>query len=142
MSYEQKYLKYKNKYLALKTLRAQRVSTNSAPANSAPANSASANNSFLNDSATETVDVDFEPRIVSLVGGGAVNSDIARTPEIEDSISSVFEQAGGKRTLKESVHKKRGARHFFKNDSDSDLTSSDTLSVSNSEFSSSDSFSP
>lgn len=132
MSYEQKYLKYKNKYLALKTLRAQRVSTNSAPTN----------NSFLNDSATETVDVDFEPRIVSLVGGGAVNSDIARTPEIEDSVSSLFEQAGGKRTLKKSVHKKRGARHFFKEESDSDLTSSDTLSVSNSEFSSSDSFSP
>jgi hypothetical protein len=122
MSYEEKYLKYKNKYLALKTEYDRRVA-------------AKAEQSFKNLNITESSNVNLqEPlnvKLVDLIGGAKKNVE-PKSETTTTELDDLFSQAGGKRKIKDS---KSSRSQFFE---DPDLSSSSESSTdSDSSFSSS-----
>ena len=146
MSYQEKYLKYKNKYLALKSKENFNNSGNNSENNLG--NNLLNNFSELNESESEQSLNFFNPKIIDLNGGSQLNT-TPQESEIEtennqsssDTISSLFNQTGGQEKPKEKPKKKvKSNKHFFHDKSDSDLLSSSTLSEadSDSEFSSSE----
>ena len=120
MSYQEKYFKYKNKYLDLKS-----------KLNKMEANNFSEQSSiFLN------------PKDNNLIGGSQLNT-IDKTENNQlssDTITSLFNQTGGRGNSKEKGNKKiKGSKQFIHNISDSDLVSSSTISSnSDSDFLSSE----
>ena len=151
MSYQEKYLKYKNKYLALKSKYGHLLNTTSEePLMPIANNSVNLSKNLVDLNESEQPQVPVNPKIINLVGG-AKNSEPQPETETEttlnnqtssksdfssEAISSLFKQAGGKPTKKG----KNGKKHFFQDNSDSDLSSSSTMSEadSDSEFSSSE----
>ena len=143
MSYQEKYLKYKNKYLALKSKYGHLLNTTTEEP-SMPIVNKNANLVDLTES--EQPPISLTPKIINLTGGSIIAKSKNEEAETEtdttlnnlsssEVISSLFKQAGGKPAKKG----KKGKKHFF-NDSDSDLSSSSTMSEaeSDSEFSSSE----
>lgn len=136
MSYQEKYFKYKNKYLALKSKEFFVRPEN--------------NSSELNESNKSKQLLNFlNPKIMDLQGGSQINTTPQESKiEIEtennqsssDTISSLFNQTGGQEKPKKKVKKVKSSKHFFHDKSDSDLSSSNTLSEaeSDSDFSSSE----
>lgn len=122
MSYQEKYFKYKNKYLDLKSKLSKMQVNNLSEESSV----------FLN------------PKDINLVGGKDKESEA----EIEinqlssDTISSLFNQNGGGRTREKKVNVKskqmKASKQFIQDNSDSDLVSSNTISNSDSDFLSSE----
>lgn len=141
MSYQEKYLKYKNKYLALKSKYGHLL--NNTLEQPFPMPNKSVTKSINLNESDESLN-NFKPKIINLTGGAKA---VEPQPETEtdttlnnqsssEAISSLFKQAGGKGTDK---GKKKGKNHFFQDNSDSDLSSSSTMSTeSDSEFSSSE----
>jgi len=143
MSYQEKYFKYKNKYLALKS-KENFVR---------PENNLLNNFSELNDSEQSLNFIN--PTIIDLHGGGQINTNLQESENNQlssklsselnsesnsDTISSLFNQTGGQEKPKINKKKMKSSKHFFNDKSDSDLLSSSTLSEaeSDSEFSSSE----
>jgi hypothetical protein len=110
MSYQEKYFKYKNKYLDLKS-KFDKMQVN---------NFSEQSSIFLN------------PKDNNLIGGNQLNTTITEKTENtqleSDSISSLFIQSGG-RGRKVNVESKqmKTSKQFIQNKSDSDLASSSTL---------------
>ncbi len=151
MSYQEKYLKYKNKYLALKSKYGHLLNTTTEEP-SMPISNKSINISknLVNLNESDNNPFPTNPKVINLTGG-AKNSEtepetvtdttltspiISKSNISSDSISSLFKQAGGKPSKKS----KKNLKHFFQDNSDSDLSSSSTMSEaeSDSEFSSSE----
>ena len=156
MSYQEKYFKYKNKYLALKSKEnfAENFTGNYLENNSGNNLGNDLTNNLLNNfselnESEQSLNL-LNPKIIDLNGGSQINT-IPKESEIEtennqsssDTISSLFNQTGGqeKEKPKKKLKKKvKSSKHFFHDKSDSDLSSSSTLSEadSDSEFSSSE----
>ncbi len=149
MSYQKKYLKYKNKYLALKSKYGYLL--NSADSDSPfPEQPIASRGLFSDLTATEDNGNNINVKIIanSMVGGGdetpvTETETTIKNKNTEDSteVSQLFRQLAGARPKKSKSAKKAAAKHFFKDDSDSDLSES-TGSMSDahddSEFSSSE----
>ena len=138
MSYQEKYLKYKNKYLALKAKYGHLLNDSTEESSIVPV---SKSNLDLNESDERPIN-NSNIKVVNIVGGAKSSEPVPET-ETETTInnnnnsetgffSSLFKQAGGKSKGKG----KKSSKHFF-DESDSDLSSSSTLSEakSDSEFS-------
>jgi hypothetical protein len=120
MSYQEKYFKYKNKYLDLKSKLSKMQVNNLSEESSV----------FLN------------PKDINLVGGKKKESEIEINQLSSDTISSLFNQNGGGRTREKKVNVKskqmKASKQFIQDNSDSDLVSSNTISNSDSDFLSSE----
>ena len=118
MSYQEKYLKYKNKYLALKSNYLLNISSEKLP-------TSNINNykNLVELNESENSLINLTPKIINL------------NNQIIDNSASLFKQDGGNKKNKKKIKKQ-----FAKNndESDSDLSVSDTLSQSDSDFSSSE----
>ena len=148
MSYQEKYLKYKNKYLALKSKYGHLLNNSTEESSAMPIrnNEPTVPVKMLNDlNESEEAPSTLNVNVVNLVGGAKSSEPVPET-ETEttinndnnsDTLSSLFNQAGGKGPKKSG---KKAKRHFFSDKSDSDLSSSSTMSeaASDSEFSSSE----
>ena len=124
MSYQEKYFKYKNKYLDLKSKLSKMQVNNLSKESSV----------FLN------------PKEINLIGGDKKiesNQSISETNQsISDTISSLFNQNGGGGIREKKVNVKskqmKASKQFIQDNSDSDLVSSNTISNSDSDFLSSE----
>jgi hypothetical protein len=131
MSYQEKYFKYKNKYLDLK----------------------SKLNKMEENNFSEQSSIFLNPKDNNLIGGSQLNTtektennQLNTTEKTEnnqlssDTITSLFNQTGGRGNSKEKGKKKmKGSKQFIHNISDSDLVSSSTISSnSDSDFLSSE----
>ena len=116
MSYQEKYLKYKNKYLALKSNYLLNISSEKLP-------TSNINNykNLVELNETENSLINLNPKIINL------------NNQIIDNYASLIKQDGGNKKNKKKIKKQ-----FAKNNDDSDLSVSDTLSQSDSDFSSSE----
>lgn len=129
MSYYEKYLKYKNKYLALKAKYGHLLK-----------NKTNDNALFDELNISETPTNDLNLKIVPMNGGG--DDDVTQTEvtvklENSDSLTSLFSQNGGAKKSKSKKNKAK--KHFFVDDSDlSKSTSTSSEANSDSDFSSSD----
>ena len=135
MSYQEKYFKYKNKYLALKSKEIFVSPENNILNNFSELNESEQSLNFIN------------PTIIDLHGGSQINTTLQESENNQlnsesnsDTISSLFNQTGGQEKPKINKKKMKSSKHFFNDKSDSDLLSSSTLSEANSdsEFSSSE----
>ena len=135
MSYQEKYFKYKNKYLALKSKEIFVSTENNILNNFSELNESEQSLNFIN------------PTIIDLHGGSQINTTLQESENNQlnsesnsDTISSLFNQTGGQEKPKINKKKMKSSKHFFNDKSDSDLLSSSTLSEANSdsEFSSSE----
>jgi preprotein translocase subunit SecD len=139
MSFQEKYFKYKNKYLALKSKQIFVKPENTFN----ELNESKQSLNFIN------------PKIIDLQGGSQINNTPQESENNElssklsselnsesnsDTISSLFNQTGGQQKPKINKKKMKSSKHFFHDKSDSELSSSSTLSEaeSDSEFSSSE----
>lgn len=118
MSYQEKYFKYKNKYLDLKSKLSEMQINNVSEQSSI----------FLN------------PKDNNLIGGNQINTTTIteNTQSDSDSISSLFIQTGGReRKVNAKSKQMKASKQFIQNDSDlissSTLESSSTISNSNSD---------
>ena len=150
MSYQKKYLKYKNKYLALKSKYGYLL--NSADSDSPFPEQPVRNNLFSDLTASEDNGSNINVKIIgnSMIGGGedtpvtvTETETTIKNKNTEDSleINQLFRQLAGARPKKSKKAKNTMAKHFFKDESDSDLSdSTDTMSDvrDDSEFSSSE----
>jgi hypothetical protein len=148
MSYQEKYLKYKNKYLALKSKYGHLLNTTEEPSMPIANNSVNMSKNLFDLDESEQAPISIAPKIINLTGGAKNvepetetdttinNYTSSKVDTSSEAISSLFKQAGGKPTKKG----KKSKRHFFQDKSDSDLSSSSTMSEaeSDSEFSSSE----
>ena len=151
MLYQEKYTKYKNKYLDLKFKYGHLLNTT--PQKTQLSNMTHSK-ILLDLDESEHQKILFNPKIINLTGGTnstslKIESDSNQESETtttlnnlssSESISSLFKQNGGEKKSKKSKLNK-GAKHFFqdKTSSDSSLSSeSSTLSETDSDFSSSD----
>lgn len=124
MSYQEKYFKYKNKYLDLKSKLSKMQVNNLSEESSV----------FLNS------------KDINLIGGNKTDKD--KKPQSDsnqlssDTMSSLFNQNGGGRILNKKINVKskqmKASKQFIQDNSDSDLVSSNTISDSDSEFLSSE----
>lgn len=110
MSYQEKYFKYKNKYLDLKS-KFDKMQVN---------NFSEQSSIFLN------------PKDNNLIGGNQLNTTITEKTENSqlesDSISSLFIQSGGSgRKINVESKQMKTSKQFIQNKSDSDLASSSSL---------------
>ena len=110
MSYQEKYFKYKNKYLDLKS-KFDKMQVN---------NFSEQSSIFLN------------PKDNNLIGGNQLNTTITEKTENSqlesDSISSLFIQSGGSgRKINVESKQMKTSKQFIQNKSDSDLASSNSL---------------
>ena len=139
MSYQEKYFKYKNKYLALKSKEIFVSPENNILNNFSELNESEQSLNFIN------------PTIIDLHGGSQINTTLQESENNQlnselnsesnsDTISSLFNHTGGQEKPKINKKKMKSSKHFFNDKSDSDLSSSSTLSEANSdsEFSSSE----
>ena len=135
MSYQEKYFKYKNKYLALKSKEIFVKPENNLLNNFNELNESEQSLTFIN------------PKIIDLQGGSQINTtpqesenNKLNSESNSDTISSLFNQTGGQQKPKINKKKMKSSKHFFHDKSDSELSSSSTLSKaeSDSEFSSSE----
>lgn len=155
MSYQEKYSKYKNKYLDLKSKYGHLLNTKSK--NTEPSDVKHSKLLLDLDESEHQLKL-VNPKIINLTGGTSVSPESVSEAETttattlnnltsSESISSLFKQKGGmkgkkgkKGSKKSKVHK--GVKHFFQDKStESSLSSeSSTLSdaQSSSEFSSSE----
>ena len=118
MSYQEKYLKYKNKYLALKEEYDRRVAAK-----------ANQTNKFnLTENSPTNLEEPLNVKLVDLIGGGRKDHTKSETTTTE--LDELFSHTGGKRQLKKQSKKNQ----FFE---DPDLSSSDSSTDSDSSFSSS-----
>jgi alpha/beta superfamily hydrolase len=139
MSFQEKYFKYKNKYLALKSKQIFVKPENTFN----ELNESKQSLNFIN------------PKNIDLQGGSQINNTPQESENNElssklsselnsesnsDTISSLFNQTGGQQKPKINKKKMKSSKHFFHDKSDSELSSSSTLSEaeSDSEFSSSE----
>ena len=121
MSYQEKYFKYKNKYLDLKSKLSEMQVNNISEQSSI----------FLN------------PKNNNLIGGNQLNTTTItekteNTQSESDSISSLFIQTGGREKKVNAKSKQmKASKQFIQNDSDlissSSLESSNTISNNNSD---------
>lgn len=121
MSYEEKYLKYKNKYLALKAEYDRRVAAKASQSNT---------NFNISESSNVNLDEPLNVKLVDLIGGAKKVDTKSETTTTE--LDELFSQNGGKRQIKKPTKSNRG--QFF---SDPDLSSSDSSTDTDSSFSSS-----
>jgi hypothetical protein len=111
MSYQEKYFKYKNKYLDLKSKLSEMQINPSV---------------FLNNKDN------------NLIGGGTITEKTENTQSESDSISSLFIQTGGReKQVNVKSKQMKASKQFIQNDSDlissSTLESSSTISNNNSD---------
>lgn len=118
MSYQEKYFKYKNKYLDLKSKLSEMQVNNVSEQSSI----------FLN------------PKDNNLIGGNQINTTTIteNTQSDSDSISSLFIQTGGReRKVNAKSKQMKASKQFIQNDSDlissNTLESSSTISNNNSD---------
>jgi len=131
MSYYEKYLKYKNKYLALKAKYGHLLT-----------NKTGGDALFDELNVSETPINNLNLKIVSMNGGG--DDDVTQTEvtvklENSESLTSLFSQDGGAKKSKSKSKNNKAKKHFFADDSDlSKSTSTSSEANSDSDFSSSD----